>query len=786
MLAIALIPSIVLMGAGLGVNSYLVTRAWAQRDTAELLATGYSMAVPFMPAMSEERRASIAFAAAPTARTERDLQRARGGMDALMAQFASISSQVAQAMPAGAKAAIERFVSAMPRLAQMRALVDRRQVTRLQVYQAYNQVADAMIVAADAIGRDSTDKDTALLRSLASDLMRLGDWLDRSNALAAAAVLAGGLDAAELADYTALTRSYRTGLAALAPRLSARDRAALDELSGSADWRRLGEVEDSLIAAGYDGRSTGVSSVPVPVREWQDAARTAATALSGMGLGSLGTRAAATAKQNADDAIRRSLLIAAASTLLALVVLIVAVRMSAELIRRLRRLRTETLAADARLPMVMERIRDGEQVDVDAAVPALDHGGDEIGEVASAFSKAQRTAVAAAVQEAQLREGANTVFLNIARRSQAVVQRQLEVLDRAERSVEDPDQVELLFQLDHLSTRERRNAENLIILGGGQLARQWRTAVPLVDVVRSGLSETEQYHRVQLGQVPEISVAGGAVADVIHLLAELVDNAVEFSPPDSRIEITSNVVGRGVVVEIEDQGIGIPAEQRERYNAMFRDPADFGVMALTERTQIGFFVVARLAQQHGIRVVLRESAYGGIRAVVLIPNEVIVEQRGRSQEQFTVAAEPARRARVDAVPGRGSEQRASVSPPTGSVLAQADSPEVPLQVEVVTASPYSDLHHWPAYEPPLEFASPESAGPEPSATTGRQPLPKRRRQTHLAPQLESEPAPEVAEPRERRDSERDPERGARHAQGLLSAFQQGSQRARAGHERWDD
>ncbi|MCA1677242.1 MAG: HAMP domain-containing protein, partial [Actinobacteria bacterium] len=306
--------------------------------------------------------------------------------------------------------------------------------------------------------------------------------------------------------------------------------------------------------------------------------------------------------------LTRSLIAALAMLVIIGVVVIIAVRLSNKLARRLIRLRTETLKlADERLPQVVQRLRAGERIDVAVEVPDLDHGRDEIGQVAAAFNKAQQTAVSAAVQEAKTREGINAVFLNIARRSQAIVHRQLQVLDTAERAADDPDQLELLFQLDHSTTRERRNAENLIILGGGQLGRQWRNPVSLVDIVRSAVAEAEQYTRVTVNQVPNVLVDGRAIADLIHLLAELIDNATSFSPPGSRIELRGNPVGRGVVVEVDDQGLGIESERRQTLNDMFRNPPDFGLMALSDDARIGFFVVAHLAHQHGIRAAALEE-----------------------------------------------------------------------------------------------------------------------------------------------------------------------------------
>jgi signal transduction histidine kinase len=237
----------------------------------------------------------------------------------------------------------------------------------------------------------------------------------------------------------------------------------------------------------------------------------------------------------------------------------------------------------------------------------------------------RRLTEARAAQQAAALEDINAVFLNIAHRSQAIVHRQLQVLDRAERAEEDPDQLGLLFQLDHLTTRERRNAENLIILGGGQPGRQWRNPVPLLELVRSAASETEQYTRVALGRMPRMMVAGRAVGDLIHLLAELLDNATSFSPPDARIDVRGNRVGKGVVLEIEDQGLGIEPERMEQLNAMLRSDSSIGPSAKSQDWRLGLFVVSRLARRHGINVTLVESAYGGVRAIALVPMTLLTD-----------------------------------------------------------------------------------------------------------------------------------------------------------------
>jgi len=774
-LVIALVPSLVLLVFGVGLSAYLLVNALQQRERAHLLGQGYQMAAPFMPAMSQERRASILAVSDPAPENRVVLARARQDMDGLLARFRAISSQVADAMPPGAKASIDEFVAKIPQLITTRQAVDAGRISRLDVYRAYNAVADAMIAAAGAIGKDSTDKEVALDRTMASDLMRASDWLDRAHALAAGALSGDGLTVEELHEYNYLTQGYRAELDALAPLLG-EQQGQLAAVRSSRAWQQLSVVETALVEQEYFARARSslntktskfesskvqpikteppqadLPVLPVSFQDWQNAAHQSATMLSGLGLDTLGAQAAKAEEDQANTAFVRSLIAALVTVLVTAAVLVVAIRLGNNLIRRLVRLRTETLElADEHLPEVVARLRAGEQIDVATEVPALDHGDDEIGQVAAAFNKAQHTAVAAAVQEAKTREGINAVFLNIARRSQTIVHHQLQVLDSAERAVDNPDQLQLLFQLDHSTTRERRNAENLIILGGGQLARQWRNSVSLVEIVRSAVAEAEQYTRVTIARVPDVLVDGQAVADLIHLLAELVDNATSFSPPGSPIEVRGNPVGKGVVVEVEDQGLGIEAERREALNKMFRDPPDFGIMALLDDPRVGFFVVARLAHQHGMRVTLTESTYGGVRAGVLIPSALI------------------------STPNRDSEVEPNESDETDKSTDQG----APLVVDkaVIHKNGSSQTQSMPTKPQPAvaSTGAEETDAQQPRHASDRPALPRRRPQEHLARQLQGEVAAggngQIFEP--------DLDLAAQHAQNTLSAFQRGTERGR--------
>ena len=283
--------------------------------------------------------------------------------------------------------------------------------------------------------------------------------------------------------------------------------------------------------------------------------------------------------------------------------------------------------ADERLPLVVSRLRNGEQVDVAAEAPPLRLRAStrEVTEIAQAFSTVQRTAVEAAVGEAELRAAASVVFRSLARRSQSLLQRQLGMLDSMERGTSDPDALDQLFRLDHLTTRMRRHAEGLIVLSGAPSGRRWRDPVPLVEVLRGAIGEIEDYTRVDLITQAEESVVGGAVADVTHLLAELIENAVNYSPPGTRVTVAASATASGVAIEIEDRGLGIMPQSLAALNERLANPPEFN---LADTDQLGLFVVSRLAARQEIRVSLRGSPFGGTAAIVLLPHRLVVGKGG--------------------------------------------------------------------------------------------------------------------------------------------------------------
>ncbi|MFE3910970.1 nitrate- and nitrite sensing domain-containing protein [Streptomyces sp. NPDC059130] len=297
------------------------------------------------------------------------------------------------------------------------------------------------------------------------------------------------------------------------------------------------------------------------------------------------------------------------------------------MIRSLRRLQdTATKVAQERLPELVKHLSESDPQDVDTSVESVGvHSRDEIGKVAAAFDDVHREAVRLAAEQALLRGNVNAMFTNLSRRSQGLIQRQLSLISELESREADPDQLSSLFKLDHLATRMRRNGENLLVLAGEEPGRRWTRPVPLVDVLRAAASEVEQYERIELASVPTTEVAGRVVNDLVHLLAELLENATSFSSPQTKVRVTGHALPDGrVLVEIHDTGIGLSPEDLAAINERLASPPTVDVSV---SRRMGLFVVGRLSLRHGIRIQLRPSDSGGTTALVMLP--VDVAQGGR-------------------------------------------------------------------------------------------------------------------------------------------------------------
>ncbi|MGH3864833.1 MAG: nitrate- and nitrite sensing domain-containing protein [Pseudonocardiaceae bacterium] len=283
--------------------------------------------------------------------------------------------------------------------------------------------------------------------------------------------------------------------------------------------------------------------------------------------------------------------------------------------------RTALDVADRRLPEAMARIRDGELPGT-AVEPVPVGTREEIGQVARAFDEVHNQAVRLASEQAQLRANVNDIFVNLSRRTQGLVERQLKLIDRLESGEQDPQQLDNLFQLDHLATRMRRNSENLLVLAGTDATSRSGRPVRLVDVLRAAVSEVEQYQRLVLQQPPAVLVLGRSASDLVHLLAELLDNATQFSPPDSQVIVSSDFAADGsVAIEVADCGVGMTDAELAEANQRLADPP---VVDASVSRRMGLFVVGRLAGRHGITVQLRRGESDvGVWACVTMPPRLV-------------------------------------------------------------------------------------------------------------------------------------------------------------------
>jgi hypothetical protein len=527
----------------------------------------------------------------------------------------SMSTDIGQRMGA--------LLDALDGLPALRGSVDENSVPSTnQALNLYDRIVDpAQDFLETAQGQADVDLDNRGRALIGLD--RAQEMVSREDALVASSLLAGRITSEEIRTLSGLVANrellYNTYLGSL----PAVGRSQLQDFWRGPRTESLRDAEDRLIAAGpvQDPRT-------IDAERWQQIADPVLKYLdhgSEMGHGLF--------QQHVSPDTRSVLIRLGVAGFLGfaalLVTVIVSVRIARGLIRDLSQLRDEALeVSGVRLPGVMRRLAAGEQVDVETEAPALDYAGDEVGQVGQAVNTLQRAAVEAAVKQADLRRGVSEVFVNLARRNQVLLHRQLTLLDTMERRTEDTDELADLFRLDHLTTRMRRHAEGLVILSGAAASRQWRKPVQLMDVVRAAVAEVEAYERVEVRRLPRIGVGGPAVSDLTHLIAELLENATVFSPPHTAVQVHGERVANGFTLEIHDRGLGMAPEMLLDANLRLAETPEF---ELSDTDRLGLFVVSRLAQRQNVRVSLQPSPYGGTTAVVFLPIALLTDEAPETQ-----------------------------------------------------------------------------------------------------------------------------------------------------------
>ncbi|PKW06544.1 Signal transduction histidine kinase [Streptomyces sp. 1222.5] len=633
------------------------------------------------------------------------------------------------------------------------------------------------------------------------ELVRVREFVSREDALVAGARAAGTLTDRQYDSLTAAIEDRRVFERTYVPDLPADSRALFEQFARDDLHRSLERGEDALLRSGAAGAGRAVAA-----DSWRSTTDRAVKRYMLLCTRSA-ENSAARGRAFAYRELTKAAVVGAVGLAAVALSLWFAVRGARRISRRLETLRDAAdVLAQRQLPDVMRRLGAGEEVDAAAEAPPLaadDVRDDEIGQVGRSFNAARLAAVEAAVRQATLRRGLFAVLLNIARRNQALVHRQLKLVDTLERRTEDPDVLRELFRIDHLTTRMRRHAESLIILSGSAPGRRWRRPVPVADVVASAVGEIEDYARVVVPPMPETGVAADAVADVVHLVAELLENATVFSPPHTQVTLRTGRVGGGFVLEIDDRGLGLDAGQRAEAQRTLTDPDAFDP---TRHDRLGLYVVGRLAALHGIEVSLRDSPYGGTTAVVLLPESVLAEP----EPVRTVAG--VRRPATDVETGRGAGARPRPDDTTataaGAAPAGTGDPATGVRAARGLPAPRTGEGIAPVRElptrkrtrPAQEPAGPvvegdslaaepsvrEPAGPvvegdslaaepsvrEPAGPSVLPTLPSRTRQAALAPELRDDPAGPGAVPERALDPE--------EMRAIFGAFQRGLDRGRKG------
>jgi signal transduction histidine kinase len=767
-LVLVLVPVLSLFGL------YLFTTGIAGKDALNLararaLKTATSEPVSnFLGQLDTERVTSTIYFSAPTPGNLAKLrtQEAATGHVTADLRAALTSGSTLHNAPLAVRQASATLLRDAAGLPALHASIGARTVGQAQALATYRKlINDSYLLLNQVILTEASTPIAAQALAL-ERIAKSGELLQQENVLVLGDIAVGRFPRDDRSEFTRLAGARATLYALTLPELDPSYRAIYQRGVSPAAYARLTALENTVIGAHHPRFPP-----PVAPADWGRAVQGVS-----LGLDRAGTQAASALDQQAEHGAKVTdlrLLLSGGIGLLAVILsIIVSLLVGRGLVRELQGLRRSALdLADHRLPEMVDQLATGDNVkmDDDGSLDVPIHTR-EITQVRDAFTKVQRTAVDAAVGQARLRQGIGEVFRNLARRSQSLLHRQLALLDRMERRTQDPQELGDLFRLDHLTTRMRRHAESLIILSGQSPARGWRNPVPFVDVIRAAVAEVEDYTRVSIISSDDTGLAGPAVGDVIHMIAELIENATIYSPPNTPVVIQDGIVGQGFAIEIEDRGLGMSDEKLAEANDQLAEPLPFDP---ANTDQLGLLVAGQLARRHDIQITLRRNPYGGTTAIVLIPHSIVVaegpgelepvkalesapdsaplgpgrhdagEQNGFVASEDTEPdlahagmtgerGEPAGTGRQEL--GLPSYQAAPPAPPASAPPAPP-APAPPAPAPAAAAPPFAGDQ-----APPWAEACPDDTQDSTSQDDACQPvLPRRVRQASLVPQLSNPP-----------------------------------------------
>ncbi|GAA2975692.1 hypothetical protein JCM13580A_14150 [Streptomyces drozdowiczii] len=577
--------------------------------------------------LQEERRLSADALARGGGPTDA-LREQRKLTDKAIAGFQSLSDIATDDAPGEVRDAVRSARTAITQLPAQRTLVDEGDNDQQKaVYGYYTDLIAVDLKLFTALSHVDNGRMTTISQPLV-ELFWAKEMISRSDALLARGWTRGKLSTADLQEVRqAVSGQSLQYTTQIIPFLSADEKASWEELFDSSAWKAKTRVEKQVLRPA-DADGAGYVSLGAKEADWRGAMDEVTPQLVKL----MEQRTDLVVAEGKDSVI--SLLIKVVVTTVVGLLAVVAViwftwRLSRTLRRRISRLQERAEELERALPDVVERLGRGERIDVEAEARAIGQKSesgtsDELAQLGNALDLARTSALRAAVEQADQHRGFERLLQRIARRTQQLIGQQLKKLDELERKHEDPEVLDGLFDLDHLTARLRRYEENLVILAGGAPHRRWRKPVPLLDVMRSAQGEVQDYQRVVLDLDGSPWLAERAVGPVSHVLAELIENALTFSRPPSPVEVRAAHVSRGLAIEVEDRGLGMEEEQLAAANELMSRPPRMDVLAHADDIRLGLYVIARLAGQYGLRVEFRQSAFGGTRVVVLVPDELTV------------------------------------------------------------------------------------------------------------------------------------------------------------------
>ncbi|MEV5888368.1 sensor histidine kinase [Nonomuraea fuscirosea] len=565
--------------------------------------------------LQNERLASVEFLV--TGQGANEMARERGRTDRAVAAFRALAKQQHELTPQMTMQ-LNALIGKLDQLADVRREVDGTVVAPLDVIDGYSQIVDAAFRMYDAM---VLVPDMVLYQQARAVTMmgEAKDLLSRERALIAIALAKGRVEPREREAFTGMAATRRLLFTQALSHLDGSLRGPYERLSTAPVYTEFLATEDAIKGpATVNGLPASAATWPIDAQNlWNAVERDQALAVRGITQRVTPTAIGMLVKLGVAGGVGLIAVIAS---------IMISLRFRKRLVRELAGLRdAATELAEVRLAGLVKRLRGdaGPPTAEEMAPLEVKAQTSEIIDIVKAVNDVHATAVEAAVDQARLRHGVSQVFVNLARRNQSLLHRQLLQLDSMERATEAPETLADLFKLDHLTTRMRRHAESLIILSNQTPGRGWRNPVPIHDVLRAAVAEVEEYERVEVMQPPPVALVGAAVTDVAHLIAELIENATLFSPPRTRVDVRCGSTPHGLMVEIEDRGLGLPRTELDELNDRLAKTPEFD---LAQSDRLGLFVVSRLAARHGIKVTLAPSPYGGLAAMVALPSALLADQ----------------------------------------------------------------------------------------------------------------------------------------------------------------